>query len=289
MAYTINSKDGTIIVEDGTVNTTTPLSLVGRDYFGYGTEVAQNFIDLLENFATTEPAEAKRVTGMSWYDDANQSLKIWNGASWLGTTFNEYTVLDNTSGEHTVFIAKGDAAIVAVMSSTAFTLNASETDLIAALPTTAVGAGITLASGMKFHGTATSAEYADLAELYLSDAEYAPGTVVKLGGSAEVTQTTSALDGDVFGIVSTDPAYLMNSAIPGMSVAVALAGRVPCLVIGEVRKGQRIVSSETPGVARAASEHEHAEGLDWFKVIGRALEDKTTLSVGTIEVVVGTK
>jgi hypothetical protein len=288
MAYTVNYKDGTIIVEDGTINTETPLSLIGRDYFGYGSEIAQNFVDLLSNFAGDTPP-ADPVTGNPWFNTLDETFNIFNGSDWLGSTFNEITVLDNFNTEHRVFLVKADSAIVAVFSSVEFILNVTETELLAALPTSTVGAGVTLASGMKFHGTATSAEYADLAELYASDAEYAPGTIVKLGGSAEVTQTTAALCDNVFGVVSTNPAYLMNSAMVGTSVAVALAGRVPCRVIGEVRKGQRLVASETPGVARVATEHEHSEGLDWFRVIGRALEDKTTLAEGKVEIVVGTK
>ena len=139
----------------------------------------------------------------------------------------------------------------------------------------------------KFVGTATQAEYADLAEMYTSDAEYAPGTVVKIGGEAEVTQTTEAFCPDVFGIVSTNPAYLMNSMTEG--VAVALEGRVPCKVIGPVRKGQRLVTSEEPGVARAVSDYERQEALDWYRIVGRALEDKATEGEGLVEVVVGRK
>jgi hypothetical protein len=142
---------------------------------------------------------------------------------------------------------------------------------------------------MIMYGTALRALYADLAELYASDAEYEPGTVVKIGGEAEVTQTTEAFCTEVFGIVSTNPAYLMNSALEGTTVAVALEGRVPCRVIGEVRKGQRLVASEVPGVARAATEYERNEGLDWFRVVGRALENKDTIGIGLVEVVVGVK
>jgi hypothetical protein len=149
--------------------------------------------------------------------------------------------------------------------------------------------GITLKDGFKFHGTATTAMYADLAEYYTSDAEYEPGTVVKIGGEAEVTQTTTAFCGDVFGIVSTDPAYLMNSELSGTRVAVALEGRVPCKVIGPVKKGQRLLTSETPGVARAATDYEMQEHMDWYRIVGRALEDKSTESVGLVEVVVGAK
>jgi len=139
----------------------------------------------------------------------------------------------------------------------------------------------------KLHGRATEAEYADLAEIYSSDADYEPGTVLMIGGEAEVTQTTEAFSPDVFGIVSTNPAYLMNSTAEG--VAVALEGRVPCKVIGPVRKGQRLVSSEEPGVARAVSDYERQEALDWYRIVGRALADKTTEGIELVEVIVGIK
>jgi hypothetical protein len=125
--------------------------------------------------------------------------------------------------------------------------------------------------------------------MYSSDDEYVPGTVLKIGGEAEVTQTTDAFCPDVFGIVSTNPAHLMNSALEGVGVAVALEGRVPCRVIGPVRKGQRLVSSETPGVARAVSDYERQEALDWYRIVGRALADKTTEGEGLLEVIVGAK
>ena len=72
-------------------------------------------------------------------------------------------------------------------------------------------------------------------------------------------------------------------------VAVALEGRVPCKVIGQVRKGQRLVTSEEPGIARAVSDYERQEALDWYRIVGRALEDKTTEGEGLVEVVVGRK
>ena len=69
----------------------------------------------------------------------------------------------------------------------------------------------------------------------------------------------------------------------------ALTGRVPCKVIGEVHKGQRLISSDTPGVARAVTDYEKEVGMDWFRVVGRAIENKDTLGVGLVEVVVGVK
>lgn len=303
MAYTINSNDKTIVIEDGTINTETPLSLIGRDYFGYGTEIAQNFVDLMQNFAGPN-APSDPITGTGWYDTAHNTFKMWSGAEWSGTSFNDYTVYDNEDNAHDVFVVTSNNIVVCVMSADeAFTLsNSAAVGTLTSIlygdwQSTQIKKGININpseessgfSAFKLHGTATTAEYADVAELYGSDQEYAPGTVVKLGGSAEVTQTTTALCDNVFGVVSTNPAYLMNSTMEGTTVAVALAGRIPCRVIGEVRKGQRIVASETPGVARIATENEHSEGLDWFRVIGRALEDKTTLAEGNVEIVVGTK
>lgn len=302
MAYRVNAKDQEIIIEDGTVNTDTPLKLIGRDYFGYGDEIAQNFIDLLGNFAGAE-APANPVVGNTWFESPGDTFNVWNGVEWLGLSFTSYTVYDNQSTPlgHNVFVVMSEGVPVCVMSSVdAFTINTTypvgtmTKTLYDIWGTTQIKKGINLnpstgAEVFKMHGTATEAEYADVAELYASDAEYEPGTVVKLGGSAEVTQTTAPLCDNVFGVVSTNPAYLMNSTLAGTSVAVALSGRVPCRVIGEVRKGQRLVASETPGVARVATEHEHSEGLDWFRVIGRALEDKTTLAEGKVEIVVGTK
>ena len=102
-------------------------------------------------------------------------------------------------------------------------------------------------------------------------------------------QTTIEHCPEVFGIVSSNPAYLMNSGAEGLTVPVALEGRVPCKVIGEVRKGQRLVTSTEAGVARAIASYEKEVGMDWFRVVGRALENKDTLGVGLIEVVVGVK
>jgi hypothetical protein len=94
---------------------------------------------------------------------------------------------------------------------------------------------------------ATSAQYADLAENYLADADYAAGTVVVFGGEKEITIATEAADERVAGVISTNPAYLMNSGESGLPVA--LRGKVPVRVIGPVTKGDSLVTSTTPGVA----------------------------------------
>ena len=134
-----------------------------------------------------------------------------------------------------------------------------------------------------FTGVASSAKYADLAERYTSDSNYEAGTVLVFGGDEEVTESTQRLDKRIAGIVSTDPAYLMNSALEN-SVAVGLQGRVPCKVVGEIRKGDLMVSSATPGHAEAWLEDSNPPtGC----VIGKALENKIGAGPDVIEVVVG--
>jgi hypothetical protein len=133
-----------------------------------------------------------------------------------------------------------------------------------------------------FRGTATESYYADLAENYLADAEYAPGTVVEFGGEAEVTQSTTHGTHRVAGVVSTNPAHLMNSHCEGDNVvAVALQGRVPCNVIGKVAKGDMLVASNVPGYAIVNNTPKVGS------VIGKALEAKLDGDRGTVEVVVG--
>jgi hypothetical protein len=134
-----------------------------------------------------------------------------------------------------------------------------------------------------FNGIATQAQYADMAEIYSSDVEYAPGTVVKIGGEKEITQTLEHADVESFGVISSNPAYLMNSEANGQPVA--LAGRVPVKVIGKISKGERLVSSDVPGVAWGVAE----EDVDIKAIIGRSLEDKEDGDEGVIEAVIGVK
>ncbi len=137
--------------------------------------------------------------------------------------------------------------------------------------------------GTYFNGIATSAQYADMAEIYSSDVEYAPGTVVKIGGEKEITQTLEHADVESFGVISSNPAYLMNSEANGQPVA--LAGRVPVKVVGKIAKGERLVSSDVPGVAWGVAD----EDVDIKAIIGRSLEDKEDGDEGVIEAVIGVK
>ena len=110
-----------------------------------------------------------------------------------------------------------------------------------------VNIGSTGAWFNNIYGVAIQAQSADLAEHYEAESAYAPGTVVVFGGTAEITTTNEMGDERVAGAISTDPAYLMNAANPG--VPVALRGRVPVKVMGPVNKGDSLVTSSIPGYA----------------------------------------
>ena len=146
------------------------------------------------------------------------------------------------------------------------------------------GVGNIGASGAGFntvYALATSANYADLAENYQADAAYAPGTVVHFGGEFEVTACDEDMCTRVAGVVSTNPAHLMNTGLTGDNVvAVALNGRVPCQVQGTVQKGDLMVSA---GNGRARAEANPKVG----SVIGKAIENSE--GEATIEVVVGVR
>jgi len=133
------------------------------------------------------------------------------------------------------------------------------------------------------HAKATSAQYADMAERFHADAEYAPGTIVELGGVNEITLCVEELSAKVFGVVSTQPAYLMNGNAGSNEThpPIAMSGRVPVNVMGFVTKGDRLVSAGN-GTARAANLDE----ITSFNVIGRALESKTDEGIGSIEAIV---
>jgi hypothetical protein len=133
------------------------------------------------------------------------------------------------------------------------------------------------------HAKATSAQYADMAERFHADAEYTPGTIVELGGVNEITLCVEELSNKVFGVVSTQPAYLMNGNAGSNAThpPIAMSGRVPVNVMGFVTKGDRLVSAGN-GTARAANLDE----ITSFNVIGRALESKTDEGIGSIEAIV---
>jgi hypothetical protein len=125
------------------------------------------------------------------------------------------------------------------------------------------------------------ATYADLAEYYEGDREYEPGTVLIFGGEKEVTTTNMVNDTRSAGVVTTNPAYVMNENCPGTKVCIALAGRVPVKVVGRVKKGDMLTTAATPGFAVKAL------NPTLGSIIGKALEDKDTGEAGVIQVAIG--
>jgi hypothetical protein len=133
-----------------------------------------------------------------------------------------------------------------------------------------------------FVGTATQAIYADLAEKYVADKDYEPGSIMVIGGDKEVTASSSYMDPAVAGVVSTNPAFLMNKDLTAEHVVdLALTGRVPCKVHGKIQRGDMIVSGNIAGVGTSCT------APKFGTVLGKALESYDSETVGIIEVITG--
>ena len=400
MSYTITLTDGAIyaVVADGTVNTTSSMTLVGKNWAGYGQFLGDNFIRLLENGAnTTAPgapltgqlwwnkttgtmqvyngsafktiggaaaassAPTSNVAGDLWYDTVNQQLNVYSGTTWIvvgpaytpgtGTTGAIVaTIVDNTATSHSVIELYANNTIVGIISkdqtftpgtsvsgswgvqavnpgltmaatiannavwgnvtntlalnglaSTQFMRSDANTSASGTITVntsgyaTAIinGAGNAIgnigSSGSYFNqifAQATTALYADVAERFAADDVYTPGTVVELGGSAEITMVKTDGSNAVFGVISTRPAFTMNGGAGENDThpPVAMTGRVPVRVTGTVRKGDRLISAGD-GIARSARPEEATA----FNVIGRALADKLDIGLGTVEAIVTIK
>ena len=400
MAYTITLTDGEIFatIADGTVNTDSSMTLVGKNWAGYGQFLDNNFIRLLENGANTSApgaplvgqlwwdstvgamkayngttfktiggaaasstAPTSNIAGDLWYDTVNQQLNVYTGTAFIvvGPAFTPgtgttgaivATIVDNVATSHFVIELFANNSIVAIVSKDqTFTPGTAVTGgwgvqavnpgvtLATGIPNNAVwgsstnslalntltssqfmrsdsntacsgtitvntggavtgiinGAGNAIgnigSSGSYFNtifATATTALYADVAERFAADEIYTPGTVVELGGSAEITMVRTDASNNVFGVISTRPAFTMNGGAGENDThpPVAMTGRVPVRVTGAVRKGDRLISAGD-GIARSAGPQE----ANAFNVIGRALVDKLDVGLGTVEAIVTIK
>ena len=133
---------------------------------------------------------------------------------------------------------------------------------------------------------ATSAQYADVAELYLSDLIYPPGTVLVFGGVQEVTASLQSHTTAIAGVVSKHPSHLMNAGLEGPgAIPVALLGRVTCNVQGNIARGDLLVASDRQGTATRLDPAQYQPGC----VIGKSLADYNSDTVGKIEIAVGIK
>ena len=223
----------------------------------------------------------------SSYGDPNDATQNSSRLStdWIYSSFIEAPGEKSTSstgigiGAGTGFSSAGEVAVVANNNVAAVIFKQA-----AMTPSTNGGYDIGT-SALKFgtfHGTATSAQYADLAENYLADATYEPGTVLVFGGEQELTTTMYKGDRKVAGVVSENPAHLMNTDLKGDYVtALALQGRTTCKVIGPVEKGDIIVTSAIPGYGMV--DNNPVVGT----VIGKAVGTKDGDEQGFVEVVVG--
>lgn len=222
-------------------------------------------------YSTIAPSD---ITGNAATATKLQTARAINGVNFDGTqaiSINLVNALSVGSGITTTGSGTFDG-------SSAVTISVNSTATATPLTVVSRDANADIFARL-FQGTATSAYYADLAEIYASDSEYGPGTVVVFGGEKEITQSTEFMDRRIAGVISTNPAHLMNAKAEGLPVA--LQGRVPCFVTGVVKKGDMLVSSHLPGVA--VSSNTPLLG----SVIGKALEEWDSNEVGVIEVVVG--
>ena len=207
-----------------------------------------------------------------------------NGSTLSGLVTSVTQINDGTSNVSVV--SSGGNVDVNIGGTKIGEFNSGGLGIIGITNRNADGVGNIGANGAAFntvHALATSAQYADMAERFHADAEYTAGTVVELGGENEVTLCIDELSDKVFGVVSDKPAYLMNGGAGSDAThpAIAMTGRVPVMTMGFVTKGDRLVSAGN-GVARAAN----LEEVTAFNVIGRALTDKTSEGIDTVEAIV---
>lgn len=224
--------------------------------------------------ATYVIGNGSQLTGIS---AAIAVAKIENGTSNVR--------IGSTDGNISMQVA-GTANVIVIDSTTMYANIVSVTS-IAKVGSNAVGnIGSSSNYFNQVFATATTALYADVAERFAADEFLAPGTVVELGGVKEITKSRTPLSENVFGVISTRPAYTMNGGAgeDDTHPKVAMTGRVPVIVTGLVGKGDRLVSAGD-GIARAAAPGEATA----FNTIGRALEDKLTQETGTIEAIVTIK
>jgi hypothetical protein len=215
----------------------------------------------------TTPA-ATTTTTFGTFDTANGTLIAKN----LFTNTSDNTVVGNIQGNWKV----GSGSIIdlntysAVLRASTITTDATDG-----------GLGYIQGNWSLVGASRLQATYADLAEYYEGDQEYEPGTILVFGGDKEVTTTGVINDTRLAGVVTTNPAYVMNSEQTGIKVCIALAGRVPVKVVGRVKKGDMITTSATLGYAVKAN------NPTLGAVLGKALEDKDYGEAGVIEVAVG--
>jgi len=195
---------------------------------------------------------AGNVIATTYYGNVIATTGVYSGNVTAGNVIatTHYGNVIGTTGVYSGNVTAGSILVsgnLTVQGTTTTVYNESVTGNITPSANLTYNIGSTTAWWNNIYGTAIHAQYADLAEIYVADADYEPGTVVIFGGDAEITTTNLHCDTRVAGAISTNPAYLMNDAVTGLPVA--LRGRVPVKLIGPVTKGDSLVTSNTPGYA----------------------------------------
>jgi hypothetical protein len=278
------------------------VSTAGNTYSVVGTSVA-NAASVLVKSDTDKSVDvgSLKIAGFNTFTVATSTLNqntpggitflTATGSTTGNTVISTTGTLDTSNGTlKATQITTGASATSASMTGKYQVQSGSTIDLYTygcTLLTSTLSTGLATNSGTILGNWSLSgasqlqATYSDLAEWYRADAEYEPGTVVVFGGDAEVTTTAMINDTRCAGVVTTDPAYIMNSDLEGTRACLALAGRVPCKVVGRVKKGDMLTTSATPGYAVKAL------NPTLGAIIGKALEDKDTGEAGVIEIAVG--
>lgn len=261
-------------------------NIFGAYFVGNGSQLTglpagytdSNVVSLLSSFGSNTISTTGNVTAGFFVGDGSQLTGLPAGY----TDSNVVTLLGafgSNSISTTGNITSGNAVVT-----NAITVNSGN------LTTAIVNGGANgvgnIGSSTSYFDTvfakATSAQYADLAEMYSSDQAYPPGTVVVFGGTQEITHSTRSHDPAVAGVISTNPAFVMNSGhLIKNELPVALTGRVPCQVHGPIERGDLVVTSDQPGTAQRLN--------TWQPgcVIGKSLERIADGQTKTIEIVVG--
>lgn len=237
--------------------------------------------------ATGNITSAANIAGTYFLGNGSQLTGLSLGVSVTKIENGTSEGVINVPNGNVAFTVAGVANVVVLTTGTAFFAGNVSTIGIEKTGTNAIGnIGSSSNYFNRVFATATTALYADVAERFAADELLEPGTVVELGGTAEITRSTQDLSENVFGVISTRPAYTMNGGAgeDDTHPPVAMTGRVPVKCVGIVRKGDRLVSAGD-GFARAAQPGEATA----FNVIGRSLENKHLEELGTIEAIVTIK
>jgi hypothetical protein len=264
-----NNEDGAIDIKLLKINSLKAISYTASPQtFKFWTPSGYNPITIA---GTTVSNTQTTITGEVVITEANSKLtvtKITSGA--VGTELNVTGLVKLTSGSK-LDLTTYDNIVLQVKKINAGT----------GISTDESAAGEITGSWSLIGASKLMATYSDLAEYYEGDQEYEPGTVLVFGGDKEVTTTTVINDTRSAGVVTTNPAYVMNQEQKGIKVCIALAGRVPCKVVGRIKKGDMLTTSGTHGYAVKAL------NPTLGSIIGKALEDKDYGEAGVIQVAVG--